>query len=221
MVQAILDGRKTMTRRVVKPQPSHFIVQKGATLGPSELHQPSIARPSDGENEILCPYGQVGDVLWVKETHWAFGEWKPNGTTKTGKQKWKFKRHIDVDVVFNKPGTVMPNSYRKPGWYKRPSLFMEQSMARIWLEITNVRVERVEDIRPVDCVREGIEEGIGEGKGRFKKYGVPDTAPFYARFPFSQPRDSFKSLWESINGSESWNSNPWVWVVEFKQIEKP
>lgn len=194
MVEAIEDDRKTMTRRVVKDKQTLAVIEAGILKG----------------IETLCPYGQIGDVLWVKETHWAFGEWEPNGTTKTGKQRWEFKRHIDTDVVFKKPGTVMPLRYRKAGWYKRPSLFLQKRDARIFLRITNIRVERLQDISEEDAKKEGV-QALRYG---YKHYTLKGASAEHARH-------SFLTLWKSINGEQSWNSNPYVWVIEFEKISKP
>jgi hypothetical protein len=185
MVQAIMSGNKTQTRRVVKPQPD----------------EDGLARHIERQWEdtssksYKCPYGKPGDVLWVREQHYVFGEWEHNGATPTGKQKWTFKRHIDVDVMFTEPGTVMPNTYRKPAWYKRTSLFMKKDVTRIWLEITDVRIERLQDITERDVIREGT-------------YYILNVQAW------------FSDLWSSINGADSWKANPWVWVVEFKRIER-
>lgn len=207
MVQAIQDGRKTQTRRVVK-----------------EKHLPVEVNPSEYLMNIsLCPYGQPGDVLWVRETYYAYGWWVKNGKTKTGKQKRKF---IDFTIE-DKDGKYhyedsMPSNiedsriYNKIGWYKRPSLFMPKEACRLFLKVKAVRVERLQDVSQQDAIAEGIKatgakSQINRFYKNYLKIGYMDLKPIA----------SFKSLWQSINGHESWQANPWVWVVEFERTDKP
>lgn len=202
MVQAILQDCKTMTRRVMKPQPT----------------QDDIDHIKDW-NMPLSKY-QVGNVLWVRETHFAFGEWKKNGTTKTGKQKWKFVRQKSIPVRFidNKPEALESSKFRGLGWYKRSSLFLEKMDCRTFLEITNIRVERLNDISEEDSMAEGVVDyQDGTFKNYFKQKGFTDDDGVECL----SAKASFISLWSSINGINSWQANPFVWVVEFKRIPKP
>ncbi len=179
MVQAILAGRKTQTRRVIKPQPQAAQFEKLLFDG-RELTKNSFLN--------YCPYGQPGDVLWVRETfatglHSGLFYFKANGEKASGTSKWK------------------------------PSIHMPKAAARIWLEITNVRVERLQDITQDDAVSEGI-----------------------TQIKTERPATTFQKLWQSINGKPrtvetdqgtiklppvDWHANPWVWVVEFKRTNKP
>lgn len=202
MVQAIMDGRKTQTRRVCKHQ--HWSHSELVDVNVNGITQKV-------DRNVSCPYGKPGDILWVRETHWAFGEWEPNGKTKTGKQKWEFKRHLDADIQFNEPGTVMPNSYRKPAWYKRHSLFMPLEACRTFLKVKSVRVERLHDISEEDSKSEGVEDGLMPMCHAYKDYTGKSKYCHYAV-------DSFRTLWQSINGPDSWDLNPWVWVVEFERV---
>lgn len=113
----------------------------------------------------------------------------------------------------------------------KPSIFMPKVAARIWLQITDIKVQRLQDITPGDACDEGIEywnidvdafEG-GELQADFKNYTWRDDESYADyHFPtFANCIDSFRTLWQSINGEESWNKNPWVWVISFKQITKP
>lgn len=211
MVRAIIDGRKTQTRRVVKPQPAlngnwmewcHkgvLITEQNVAWHPfAEGFPRALASKGLG---YLCPYGQPGDRLWVRET------WMPDGP-RDG--TWD-------DFAFfgckGSPFSMIPEQYRTPahvihraswdgsemtGW--KPSIHMPRWASRITLEITGVRVERLKDISDADAAAEGF---VDEGTGREWKSG----------------RQRFGELWESINGPGSWNANPWVWVVEFKRIE--
>lgn len=177
-MKAIMEGYKTMTRRVIKPQPE--CLPSGERIG-----------------GIPCRYGKVGDSLWCKETHYRFGYWIKNGLTKTGRQKWTFKsENKEVRYFDNPPDEVKPNSYRKQAWYKRPAIFMPRWASRITLEITNTRVERVQDINEKDAIKEGIHSETGDHLILFQR------------------------LWDIINTKRgfSWESNPWCWVIEFKRV---
>lgn len=173
MVNAILSGRKTQTRRIVKPTKDRN--GSGCHLAPCE-----IAGEVNGGDYGLCPYGQPGDRLWVRE---AFRN-----------------RRVDNSpggVVYraDHPGeSTVPGSYGRP-W--KPSIHMPRWASRITLEIVSVRVERLQSIKSKDAEAEGCE------CGSYGKY-----------FPV----DNFACLWDSINGRESWDANPWVWVVEFRRI---
>lgn len=149
---------------------------------------------ADPENSI-CPYGQPCDVLWVRET---FAPPLPS----------QHDDHFMYAADFLK---------KVKGIWK-PSIFMPKKACRIWLEVVSVRAERIQDISDSDAIAEGIEGQNNLFKNYNKKYPVEDfigggTAALR----------SFQTLWQTIHeGQDSdWNNNPWVWVVEFKQIEKP
>lgn len=194
MVQAILNGTKTQTRRVINPK----LLVKGKP--PYSVKAAHITG--------RCKYGIVGELMYVKETFYALGRWKKNGLTKTGKQKWVF---IDSDKLWfyenHKPTTIRKNSYRKVGWYKRPSLFMPKAAARLWLQITGIRVERLQTITEADAKAEGAQMGTAYYKDN-------------PRQGYSSHQVGFIDLWCKINGVESWVANPYVWVIEFKVISK-
>lgn len=212
MVQAILDGRKTQTRRTLKMPPKNITITENGFEGESG-------------RIYKCPYGQVGDILWVRETHYAFGEWKKNGTTKTGKQKWKFVRQNDIAVRFfdNKPKSIESPKFRGLGWYNRSSLFLEKHHCRTFLKVKSIRVERLKDISEKDAESEGINivdfncyENYLVDKN-WQHNGMNQKG-FHM---IQDPIGSFASLWAKINGEQSWNDNPWVWVIDFDRIEKP
>ena len=104
------------------------------------------------------------------------------------------------------------DAFRPDKW--QPSLFMPKAACRIFLQITYIRVERLQDIKQSDCLREGIEYKDFPG-GRFYKTYCTDKNS-QGIYDELMPKHSFETLWQSINGKESWNKNPFVWVVEFK-----
>lgn len=251
MVRAILEGRKTMTRRVVKNMPS--ITLPGVNRIRLELHPFSktalAGTPGEAiggpdrlawiaydwvENAIgveeaawlRCPYGQPGDRLWVRETWWmhdsprAFDLYDCNATMPNGE-----KRLIGYDATM---GADSLESARAYGARKRPSIHMPRWASRILLEVTAVRVERVQDISKEDAKREGLRALTKDGL--LFKYGIPDRDGFPGTDDYgwpwadwkTDPRVAFRSLWDSINAKRGygWDANPWVWVVEFKQVDK-
>jgi hypothetical protein len=190
MVQAILEGRKTMTRRIVKLQPliDNPIEQIGKSNGIPAIND------YGSQKVILCPYGQPGDKLWVKET---------------------FEHGCMGGFIYAADRTEKELlDYRYSGYKWKPSIFMPKAVARIWLEITDVRVERLQSISRTDGIAEGVERKFIKNycDVLYVDYGS-DLMGYYNSV------DSFRTLWSKINGKENWNSNPWVWVIEFKRIE--
>jgi hypothetical protein len=202
MVRAVLDGTKTMTRRVVKPQPPTGHNFAGFTVASTRPRDEGKAVWGKGEITALmceahrarCPYGQPGDRLWVRET---FGDCTPGADAVVG-TKWERPWYrADADdyglLGHDGEGPVYVEDVR---W--RPSIHMPRWASRILLEITDVRVERVQDISDRDARDEGAEH-IGDCEGAYVA--------------------GFRRLWESINGDDSWAENPWVWVVTFRRVE--
>lgn len=180
MVRAILGGHKTQTRRVVKPQP-----HAGARWG--------LQGWEDGHGCALRnPYGQPGDLLWVRET-WAYNE--AQGTI--------YAADGDTPDPDDNDG---PERCRGR-W--RPSIHMPRWASRITLEVVSVRVERVQSITHEDALAEGIEDA------------EPGADLRIAGLPYSFARTRFCLLWNSINAARgySWEVNPWVWVVEFRRTQ--
>jgi hypothetical protein len=202
MVRALLNGSKTQTRRVVKFKNDDL--------------DTFVERVKN--KAACCPYGQVGDQLWVKEAHYLYGRWNKNGCTKTGQQKWRFIANRGMGAHFEAPTTVQTDKETGDGWWKRNSLFMPRWASRITLEITGVRVERLQDISEADATAEGIERLDYQGQASWRDYSLNDE--WAAVSPMlSNPIDSYKTLWESLNGAGSWDLNPWVWVIEFKKVK--
>jgi hypothetical protein len=198
MVRAILEGAKSQTRRVVKPQP----------VPPDRIEQWNegwaIGRMRDSENAwrwLRCPYGKPGEQLWVRET------WAPVD------ERALVTQRRDL-IAYAASTTSDGNEARKAyGVRWRPSIHMPRWASRITLELIGVRVERLQDIRDVDAVAEGVNPSPCCQQ-------ADDTAGFHRigkirgnSFPIAR----YAVLWESINGAGSWDANPWVWVVEFRR----
>lgn len=219
MVRAILAGEKTVTRRALNATAVRDIGY-GARL--SECYDLPTSGPID-ENSLsyiidFCPYGQPGDRLWVRESFWHAGAWVPT-YPEDDSGEWSGTRrvHYRADgAPPNEPNHHYPNNLRNGAysaadpakiWRTRPSIHMPRWASRILLEITSVRVERLQTITDEQCVAEGC--GVGAAA-----IGVKLTVPPGA----SLPRTMFAELWKSINGASAWDANPWVWVVEFKRV---
>lgn len=173
---------------------------------------------------ITCkPNYQVDDHIYVKESYYASGYWITEGyKTKSGHPK---KRFVDntlnvIDQTYfyedNKPESVrIDRDTVRGGWFKRNSLFMPKKAARIWLECTGVRCERLQDITETDAIAEGI--GLIDSSLfndiRFVDYMDPKSN-------WRQPITSFQSLWAKINGIDAWDHNPWVFVYSFKKLDQ-
>jgi hypothetical protein len=198
MVRAIMEGRKTMTRRVIKPQPlSQPILCPNVT----NKGQPSwVSKDIAGSLMQVCPYGQPGDRPWVRETTLM---WRSvDGRLCDGDDGPIFRDDPAWDDCL-RDGKILSKKYnRRVGWEVCPSIHMFREMSRIDLEVTAVRVERVQDISEEDARAEGVEWHDGSAMDRGKA--------LYA----------FHCLWDSINAKlgYGWYANPWVWVIEFGRI---
>lgn len=205
MVRAILAGTKTQTRRIVKGAALDWLDRDGFT--PEFTAAP--------ENR-LCPYGQPGDQLWVREawrTAASLDHLSPSAIAArcidAGYRKPWAPLLYDADGHRNSEwrGFETPPKVSEPG-KGRPSIHMPRWASRITLEITSVRVERLQDISDTDAVAEGI--GLN-----------PSAVGVSMTFPQGESacHAAFRVLWESINGTESWAANPWVWAVEFRRVK--
>jgi len=225
MVKAILDGRKTQTRRTLKNQPIDIIPMNV----PNEWVTLKERNPNHGQ-VVKCRYGDVGDRLWVRETHYRWGQWVKNGFAKTGRQAWTFK------AVSNTMGGVRMPDNRPPfgefdrtqtGWHKRPSIHMPRWASRITLEITEIRAERLQEITFEDCLTEGI---VHTKEWQEVDYKAPELInptdlsneeadKEIDRGWIAYAQQAFAKLWDSLNAKRghSWESNPWVWVIGFKE----
>lgn len=257
MVRAILDGRKTQTRRIVKLGESEVLEKEQRKIGFEFAPEQAVAgdlswvaalggskegveqlrrcqqlsvpvrHPDDTatrwddcpRNRIYCPYGEPGDRLWVKETHAFYslnfedtGKWHPS----------------DRDLCCHyREGLPSEMEQQIDKW--RPSIFMPRWASRITLEITSIRVERLQDISEADSNAEGIETVSAGNFGAWKNYrfktshprrGTVLTDEEHRLVGYQCPVRSYRSLWEHINGLGSWAANPWVWVIEFRRIDQ-
>ncbi|MCF5551933.1 hypothetical protein L6218_06280 [Pseudomonas syringae pv. syringae] len=217
MVRAILEGRKTVTRRVCKPQPSpnaHTTSAEGS---------PMTSWWETGKDIVRCPYGQPGERLWVRETWGVIShdfdeqgnmiDWSPDRPASLIREMRFGRGYYSGHVIYRADGEAVwagdddGGGDDRSAW--KPSIHMPRIASRILLEITDVRVERLQAITYEEAVAEGVHRdracrmwtATDEG-GACHKYPVP----------------AFRDLWSGINGAENWNANPWVWVVEFKRV---
>jgi len=201
MVRAILDGSKTQTRRVVKPQPSRELMTEYECIRQSRLSARTDAEILS--DCLLCPYGIPGDRLWCRET---FAIVPRTAYARSEGVQQMLRPDDDHDAAIYRAGWDRSNG----GFRWRPSIHMPRWASRILLEIVSVRVERLQDISEDDARAEGI--AYSE---RFEGYCTGEAEHFNSH----DPRQSYFSLWEAINGAGSVAANPWVWVVEFKRID--
>ncbi|CAM6400654.1 hypothetical protein [Klebsiella quasipneumoniae] len=224
MVRAILDGRKTQTRRIMAPQPADDI-ERGIFPNPEVIGWKSSRRHKHGSTTAhFCHYGKPGDRIWVRET-------------------WGVVSHafsddgLMIDWVPDRPATAIHEMPFGNGYYSgyaiyaadgdftwgdddgyedgrscwKPSIHMPRAASRILLEITDVRVERLNAISEEDARAEGIIDGGCLNCGEPEPCGCANPEP--------DATDAFAYLWQSIYGQDNWNANPWVWVIEFKRVE--
>ena len=188
MVRAILEGRKTMTRRPLK-------ISKTAQSILDKYHVPIRSR-----------YGDIGDRLWVKETYQRSTPDMADGIVYRADELLRWFDGTDLNAQ-EKAGKLL----RDGKW--KPSIFMPRWASRILLEVVNVKVERLQDITEEDAIKEGVIELDSD----YCRYTFDENL-----LPRSSVRAAFESLWESINGKDKvkcWDTNPWVWVIEFRRVE--
>lgn len=217
MVRAILDGRKTCTRRICKdaneytvPDMEFYNADKRTYAVHNFADKGHMEQLSTAERTCpICP----GDILYVRETVW---------------QKIGYYLDIDGDTKpswYNEFKYVASDEKPETGWNyswaKRPSIHMPKEAARIWLKVTDVRVERLREITPKDSENEGVGNLFYEDIGYSEKNYGTEVDPEYGI-----AKEQFAWLWEStIKKSDidryGWGANPWVWVIEFERCEKP
>jgi len=198
MVRAILDGRKTQTRRPIQWKQTRFTEIGEREDGSKWPWSEDAEHACDFWHP--CPFGAVGDRIWVRETWQAIHDYcDENGHVDERRCARSIPRHRGNywHPVYQEAWGNESREDREFPW--RPSIHMPRWASRILLEITDVRVERLKSISDGDAIREGC-----------------STADMKSGDCVA---DVFARLWASIYGDESWNSNPWVWVIEFKRVE--
>lgn len=232
MVQAIQEDRKDITRRCnglddinKSPDlyriPDRFHSENERLNSAGKIYFAHISDESKGIT-VKAPYGPAGTILWVRETFRKYYHVDEHGYT-------DFDREI-IEHVADNPAPINEVDgdgfamYNKDGSEKfipnKPSIHMPKSAARIWLKVISTRAERLHDITEEDCIREGIEFYVrNDERKRYRDYLSKGYENIKWGFPsFESAKESFKSLWVSINGQESWDANPWVFRVEFEVL---
>lgn len=211
MVRAILAGRKTQTRRLMKVQPYADSIVTVKHYHPTVIDRHGDMQPGpeifgalwgNGEYGIRCPYGAPGDLLWVREAFRYF----PG----TGSHLWDGDREYQADGAVKSGRFFTAEEWQsrgikakpEPRW--RPSIHMPRWASRITLEVKSVRVERLQDISEDDARAEGV-----------APVGWVDETDV----GMSSYREGFSRLWDRINGSGAWEANPWVWVLSFERVK--
>lgn len=214
-VRGILGERQTQLRRVLKPQPSS--INGVGFFEPTKLDRIGIEYP--GESVFGCwndevgwkyPFGSPGDRLWVRET------WTPDHKDFYPHFPVCYRADFGPEYLreYGKVWSSEQNAWFP--WRWRPSIQMPRWVSRITLEITGVRVERLNDISEEDAIAEGIEVTLkmpDDHQDGYRDYSVSKLVGTCVL-----PKCSFQTLWETINGEESWALNPWVWVLKFKVV---
>jgi hypothetical protein len=208
MVRAILDGRKTQTRRIVAEKLLQHTYDcamnpttslRGTPLCPIQDPGGSpgqmIQYPKQEAIESCCPFGKPGDFLWIRET------WKPDPSWGQGQVRTPLLSEGD-NILYK---STLPENHAKASWCNwRPSIHMPRWASRITLKIANVRMERLNEISEDDAWAEGCQQG---------NPALPGMEGWDCA------KDWYADLWESINGKGSWDLNPYVWGIEFKRVE--
>lgn len=212
MVQAILRGEKTQTRRIINPQPTAELFS--AIIGGYDK-VPLMARfwtkrePNNPLIEDIKLKYSVGDILWVRET-------------------WQHTKCLNINFEDENYGYVYKADGQPwddyEGWTWKPSIFMPKDACRIFLKITKIRIERLEDITKEDAIAEGIEKWEQMCQTRYKSYVEPmvgfwDDGSHLQTGGVHPAIASYRSLWAKINGFDNLNSNPWVFVYEFERTD--
>lgn len=211
MVRAILEGRKTVTRRVLPGYQVPMLDTDGRWLSVAQHHRQwgfAVSGETEGvcakglETSGCCPYGKPGERLWVRET-WYCDHFEVMRGPYLKPDDLNVSEAIDDGTLVYAADGLTPYEADQPIW--KPSIHMPRWASRILLEITDVRVERLQDISEEQALAEGIAKTQDGG------YHVESGKHYFA-----SPVDSFASLWSSVGGD--WDANPWVWVVEFKRV---
>lgn len=214
MVQALMNGTKTQTRRQIKD--AIRVEKVPQYLEYKDDWDKYMVGYSNYQYKLIKSSVNIGDIIWVRETfqHTEILNINPEDENygfvyKADSQPWE-----DYE-----------------GWVWKPSLFMPKDACRLWLKVTNVRVERLQDISEEDAENEGLEKDYSTFFDTNKEYSFPDYNTPRTEIKrgkkvkissglFKYAVDSYKSLWQKINGKDSWDANPFVWVYDFEVISE-
>lgn len=226
MVKAIMDGSKTQTRRIIKPQPKHMNLECDGSF---IFFNDGWGCPDCGGGHFdnsLKPKAQIDDVFWVRETFCEAGSFASDEFANSEVIAFKTKEaffYEDNTPYWGLTGKKLDTEYWN--WDKlkwKPSIFMPKAVCRTFLKVTNVRIETLHDISEEDAKAEGVISIKAHNDDSrilgYHDYMVKPKEGFNTLF---SAKKSFFSLWESINGKASLDANPFTWVYDFEPIEKP
>ena len=217
MVRAILEDRKTVTRRAIKPQPPEGHKWRGWVVDSTCSKEIGSASWDEGGGPLRrnatyarCPYGKPGDRLWVRETWYCdHFEVQQGPYLRPADMHDLDQSREDGELVYAADG-LTPYEQEQPVW--KPSIHMPRWASRILLEVTDVRVERLQDISDKEIEAEGIDlDALAEGQGRYDMCHAGSGADGRPTL-----RTAWRDLWGSTGGD--WDANPWVWCVSFKRV---
>ncbi len=219
-IQGILAGRKSQTRRIIKPQPTIWASSVPGMEDIGGLEWKSLRFEADGDLDIesVCPYGEPGSRLYVKETYW-------HRKTCPIKPRWPNAHEQHEGGCIRYQASEYPEcDFRlTEGYRKHSSIHMPRWASRLVLEITDIRVERVQDISPDDCISEGVTIPVSP-KGS-PLLCISHTVPSHKLWRDHKNASgddyitgNFALLWNDTNGKGTWERNPWVWVINFRRV---
>lgn len=224
MIMATIAGRKSQTRRLCKGG----VI---AWLEPDMFTPEFVSDPSNN----LCPYGTKGDILYVRES------WKPLGWSSDDDPELHIQYKADqiaqafyasedvcekIDLSIHAECAKKGVKIDGDGKYLtdddpiswRPSIHLPKELSRIWLKVSEVRIERLQDVTNQDSLAEGIDFVERRGSAWYKDYLFTHLEGIQDCFNYLLPKNSFRSLWMKIHGRDSWRENPWVWVIEYQVL---
>lgn len=202
---AVLGGRKTMTRRIISPQPTYDklkgVYWKGGYYGigfdnPDDAYKNFI---SGTEHDKSCNRYRVGEVIAIAQSYRSIESYLP---LYMREEYDGYSEYLDISFKTS------------AGWDNK--MFVKARLMPWAIKITNVKVERLQDITSEDCLKEGVEEHL---KG--VQYGFSSNIGYVGQYPFSTPREAFAALIDRVSDKGAWESNPWVWVYEFELTDNP
>ncbi len=221
MVRAILDGRKSCTRRLVKPEPQGYF---------EVSEEPLYVYDTDGKQGKITPPYQPGDILYVRETFawqpcWDCGmDAEQGGCEHEAERRLHDKKKEHGCYMYR--ASCEDNEYPSADtWH--PSIHMKKDIARIWLKVTDVRVERLQEMKPVDVIKEGAYPDCWDCLNTYEESG---SQCCYGTEEQCSQCDGVMMEWEKLWNSTikktdidryGWDTNPWVWVIEFERCKKP